>query len=158
MAQFALKANRLDRTGVLTYTLAMSFCTHLALILSLLACPLNCMGAFTDVGAQNSAPAACGCCGNGIADRDSAPPRVPDTPDDDCQCPTCLCNGAVILLDSGSLDLLSLNEHILAELWIEEGSEDLASVSSAWIDWCRDHRILHPAGRAARILHQSFLL
>lgn len=136
----------------------MQVCARLVLILALLACPLNCMGALSRVDAPNERPSACGCCAHQTAKRDSTPARVPHSPDDDCQCPTCLCNGAVLLADDVAFDLNPIGEHVLAEMWIGDLLGASAAKSLACTDWWLDQSIHQPTGRAARILYQSFLL
>jgi len=136
----------------------MQVCARLILIFAVMACPLNCMGALSESDAPSMSTSACGCCSHHAAERDSEPVGAPDSPNHDCPCPTCLCNGAVLLADDVAFDLSSIGSHDWAVVSIVDLSGASTSSSAACDDWCQDHSILRPAGRAARILHQSFLL
>lgn len=78
------------------------------LILSLLLCPLHCMGAFTGVGTDASvAEAGCTCCGHHAAG-DEAPSESPVGQQGNGVCGNCLCHGAIAVADSVD-DLLAID-------------------------------------------------
>ena len=127
---------------------------HLLLIFSLLACPLNCMGALEFVdGAPQSQPAKCGCCHH-----DSSP-QSPHAPTEECPCPTCLCNGAVTAGDDA---LVQLDHEAGCSTSNYFGANDCDQLSQSCVpsllEMPQGQRVASPAGRAARIVNQSFLL
>lgn len=128
----------------------------LPLILALLACPLNCMGALqADAGEASEQvvqePTSCG----GCCHSPPAAPQVPETPPEECPCPTCLCSGAVLLDDAAAFDFLGTGELTLACVaTLVPVDVTLQTCSKRGTD----DPLPLPTGRAARILHQSFLL
>jgi len=136
----------------------MMYCIRLLLIFAILACPFNCMGAFKGGDAQTVASPACTCCSNVSFEPDTAPNRLPESPDDDCPCPTCFCNGAVLPADSLSGDITDDESQpsfdlVAASLTVESQSTMLSATLSA-------HAVptFLRSGRFVRILHESFLL
>lgn len=130
---------------------------RLLLSFAILACPFNCMGAFEGGDAQTVASPACSCCSNVSFEPNTAPNRLPESPDDDCPCPTCFCNGAVLPADSlaGDVDdgLQPSDSLVVASL---EGESQSTSASVALAD--RHFPTFLLSGRFVRILHESFLL
>lgn len=136
----------------------MMYCIRLLLSFAILACPFNCMGAFDGGDAQSTSSPACTCCSHDLPAENSAPNQVPHSPDDDCPCPTCFCNGAV--LPSGDLAGDIANDELQPSCYLEVaillGDSQSTSLSASLAD-------LHfptslPSGRFVRILHESFLL
>lgn len=66
----------------------------LLLVLNLLCCPLCCVGWEACEG--SSQPAACGCCGCGES---KALPETPPASERDCDCQSCICEGALVPID-----------------------------------------------------------
>lgn len=131
---------------------------HLLLIFSLLACPLNCMGALEFVdGAPQSQPAKCGCCHHNSASDSS--PQSPHAPTEECPCPTCLCNGAVTAGDDA---LVQLDHEAGCSTTIFIVASDCDQLQQSCVPSLRElsqwQRTALPAGRIARIVNQSFLL
>lgn len=136
----------------------MMYCVRLLLIFAILACPLNCMGAFEGGDAQTVASQACSCCLNVSFEPDTAPNRLPESPDDGCPCPTCFCSGAVLVVDSLSGDIADDASQpsfdlVAAILTVESQSTMLSATLAA-------HAVptFLRSGRFVRILHESFLL
>lgn len=155
MVRGSFQPNRLDRRCDRRQTDIMHRCLHLLMTIALLACPLNCMGALDVMVAPNADCSTCGCCSH-HAEHDSAPAQTPHSPVDDCQCPTCLCNGAVVLVDGVQVDLNSMSQHVFAEQWIEDQVSQSNLSSLAAVERADNHAHRAPAGRAACIVHQSF--
>lgn len=113
------------------------------------------MGAFEGGVAQTAASPAFSCCSNVSFEPNTSPSRVLESPDDDCPCPTCFCNGAVQPADSlaGDVDdgLQPSDSLAVARL---EGEFQSTVASAALAD--RRFRIFLPSGRFVRILHESF--
>lgn len=152
------KSIGLDRCRTWNENASMEVGIRILLAFALLACPMNCMGVLSAPDEPSVSSSGCGCCPHHQAEHDSDRLPIPHSPDDDCQCPTCLCNGAVLLSDHTASVLVAVSLQDLAEVWIGDLTSASATTSSRCIAWRSDQRPLHPAGRAARILQQSFLL
>jgi hypothetical protein len=63
------------------------------MIANLLICPLRCAGQCEAT--CEPAPAGCGCCAVDVCD---SVPEPPTPPDEDCGCPNCICEGALVQL------------------------------------------------------------
>jgi hypothetical protein len=68
--------------------------TILLMIANLLICPLRCV--VHEAAASETALAGCGCCAVEICD---PVPEVPASPDEDCGCQSCICEGALLQLE-----------------------------------------------------------
>ena len=127
------------------------------LIISLLACPLWCSGVASADGGQVP---RCGCCTN-CSDTPSLPgpdsssgPLEPSPlgPADECQCSSCVCNGAVLT------DTDSVHETLLASPhFADDVAESRSRLVAAWrvvrthdppVSWA-------DAGRQRRLALQS---
>jgi hypothetical protein len=83
----------------------------LLLIVSLLTCPYRCLGSSRVGSAPEEEVSGCPCCQHHTAkkgaDSDSNPGgRESSTPEDDCNCGSCLCYGALRGDDGSTQDLL----------------------------------------------------
>ena len=90
----------------------------LILIATLLSCPVHCMGLTLSGSAQVEPRSGCSCCQRQapVRDADSGQnDREPVAPDDDCQCASCLCHGA-IHNDDGTLHRLMESTRESADL------------------------------------------
>lgn len=135
------------------------------LIVSLLACPLRCVGMFHGGEDTEAAAASSGsCCAHcsskaspsnaDSSDADSPPGEIPHVPADDCGCASCLCHGAVLDSGGAALDLES------ADCPLESAAIFEAKAAGAPIRarWLAEFPHSRSVGRTARIVHQSFLL
>jgi len=122
----------------------------LLLVGSLLACPMNCMGAFKSGDAEALVPSRCSCC-------HSSAQSTPDsqTPDegDGCECSNCLCHGAVLSV----VDALPF-DYSVGVFWIAPVTTVDAEYSRAFRGGVVSPLAASSAGRSVRILHQSFLI
>lgn len=83
----------------------------LLLTASLLACPFRCLGALgPNVGSPEAAVAGCACC------HDDEATSCPESgvPEDDCSCPNCLCDGAVLAVGEAVVNLSPTTGHTVA--------------------------------------------
>lgn len=131
---------------------------RLLLIFAILACPFNCMGALSEGNAQTAISPGCSCCSHGSSGERSAPDRLPNSPDDDCQCPTCFCNGPVLPSDGVARDLGDDGPHSSHAVLVENLQGESPLTSAALADGCSGPPTSLPSGRYVRILHESFLL
>ncbi len=133
------------------------------LIVALLLCPFNCMGALTSlVGAAQTertiAKVCCGCHSHAcnVADKAAPDSPVPETKNN-CGCVTCLCQGAV-LSEISSLDIKRL------QIWMHPPR--LRSMDRWLLDgslyplerWTGCRQSGEHYGRFARIVFGSFLI
>ena len=137
----------------------MMNCIRLLLTFAILTCPFNCMGAFEGGVVQTVNSSACTCCSHGSSAENSTPNQVPHAPGDNCPCPMCFCNGAV--LPSGDLARYiaaddELQPYYGWEVAILLNESQSISLSASLAD--RHFPISLPSGRFVRILHESFLL
>lgn len=123
----------------------------------IMACPFHCMANVGGPDAPAQQEAVCSCCGHGGPAEDPAPRRDPLTPGGDCGCGSCLCHGAVVESAQATIDLeFAGNGFFSANLPLK--TRGLSFDIPNRPDWFSDRAPSPPAGRAARILHQSFLL
>ena len=136
----------------------MMYCVRLLLSFAILACPFNCMGAFAGDDAQTLALPECSCCSHVSFEPNTAPNRLPESPDDDCPCPTCFCNGAVLPSDILSCNIADDELQPCYSLVVASlpGESQSTSLSAALAD--QHFPTFLPSGRFVRILHESFLL
>ncbi len=137
----------------------MSVLLRHLLSLAVLGCPISCMGAsgsggFDEVGRTVQ---SCTCCGLDTAANNSGPTSCPPLPGKKCECGACFCNGAVVV---EGYELFSLRDDG-SKSW--SGSPHFAPlVAPSFSATIANTRETSPAasasGRAARILHQSFLI
>ena len=66
----------------------------LLMIANLLICPLRCI--VHEAVECGPAPAGCGCCAVEVCD---SVPELPASPDQDCDCQSCICEGALLQLE-----------------------------------------------------------
>lgn len=131
---------------------------RLLLSFAVLACPLNCMGALGDGDTQAVSLPGCSCCSHGFSGENSVPHRLPHAPNDDCQCPTCLCNGAVLLSDDAARDVEMGGLHVSCDVLVEYLQAESPVALPALAECFSGLPTSLPSGRCVRILHQSFLL
>ena len=130
---------------------------HISLVFSLLACPLNCMGAleFAD-DAPRAQGATCGCCHH---QSDDSSPQAPHAPTEECPCPTCLCNGAVTIGDDVLVDFDRVAGSLTSTHFVAvDYDESSRACTMTPLESYQPQRNSLPAGSAARIVNQSFLL
>ena len=131
---------------------------RLLLIFAILACPYNCMGAFEGESLQSVATPACSCCSSVSFEPDTAPFGLPESPDNDCPCPTCLCSGAVLVADSLSGDIADDESQPSFDLLAASLTVESQAATSCAPLSTRAAPAFPVSGRFVRILHESFLL
>ena len=129
----------------------------LLMIASLLSCPLWCANA-TDCADPASAVASSdGCCGHCQTHRQEAEtPPAPAEPCNDCQCSTCLCNGAVFESDEARFhDQLLIVWNVLGDYLARQanGAEVRCATREARLQTADRF-----SGRDARIRLRSLLI
>jgi hypothetical protein len=133
---------------------------HLAFVLLsasvTIACPFLCRGDLGGAETHSGQESNCSCCDRAFPGERSDPDQPqPSAPSEDCGCGDCLCQGAVVEpsagFPTGSVDIA-----VTAILLSPEagGQEPGKGLGPAWRTLPGG---LLPAGRDARILHQSFL-
>jgi hypothetical protein len=131
---------------------------HIVLLaLSLLACPVNCLGSVDDGEAiAPSASAGCTCCHTSAAEPSVPPQSDQPVPDDDCACGNCLRHGAVLS------DSVLWYDNLLDGMHFQQilAPSDAGAISPGLqVSVCPIDTLLPSAtGRSVRILHQSFLI
>jgi hypothetical protein len=126
------------------------------LIASLLACPVNCMGALECDAPQDTISAGCACCHDPASALGA--PLSPDEPlpDDECECGNCLCHGAVLSDHNGLL-----SDGLVVAAIIQPAPAQAAALEfSSSLPWSADgdDSPSGVSGRFLRILHESFLI
>lgn len=126
----------------------------LLLIVNLLMCPLRCLSCEANlVTSENGAPGACSCCSLG----DDAPtPEAPEPCRDDCNCQSCICEGAVVEADVELPDSVSHSGQ-----WVRPHLT--ANLTAALLNKASLRRSRAPVGqflcgRDVRAAHQSWLI
>lgn len=136
----------------------MMNCVRLLLSFAILACPFNCMGAFGGGDTQIAASSDCSCCSHVAVEPTTAPDRLPESPVDDCPCPTCFCNGAVLPSDSLSGDIADDELQPSFDLVVASLAVEFQSTTSSATLSAHALPTILLSGRFVRILHESFLL
>jgi len=120
----------------------------LLMIANLLICPLRC--GEHDAAICEPAPAGCGCCAVDVCDLDPEPPAPPY---EDCGCPNCICEGALVQLK------VQLPEPTWKVIWFGWRSVTPSAVEQATIHFLshadRANRLFSCA-RSAQIALQSW--
>ncbi|WP_144057656.1 hypothetical protein [Novipirellula maiorica] len=122
------------------------------LIALLVACPVRCLSCDANAaGGNESAPTVCSCCSH--AEDAPTSDRTNQSSDSECDCPNCICEGAVLesgveLPDTASMivDWISVLQITVAEPSHVDTAERQSSCQYSLY------------GRAARIAHQSWLI
>ena len=153
----AMIAIRLDRDFRSRTIRRMREPIRLLLSFTILACPLNCMGAFNGGDTQSAEQSKCGCCPHDSMGHQPKPDHPPDSPDDTCPCPTCLCNGAVLCADDAAIEVefsgLNSAGVALLENHADASSPVLLALRRPHLGW---PITASSTGRFVRVLRQSF--
>lgn len=128
----------------------------LILASSVLLCPLKCMGALEFLTGQNAASTGCRCCAKHVTQETSGSKSPERDGQEDCECPLCLCHGAVV---TSMVDLDQHLEHfecylplVLADIRFEAAPGLLVRADESLVG------IGFESGASARIAMHSLLL
>ncbi len=140
----------------------------LLLIASVLACPLRCLSCKANVAASvvSAVPApVCSCCSHcqELTDSDLPVSNAPTPSEDDCHCPACICEGAVVEAEIELTDQRLDSKPLFSSIAPILSARILAGHNAARriellmrCSFASPRQLLY--GRDARISHQSWLI
>ncbi|TWT75227.1 hypothetical protein [Allorhodopirellula solitaria] len=125
----------------------------LLLIINLLMCPLRCHSCDANpTSAEEPRVAACHCCSEHVG---APSPNAPKPCEDGCDCPNCICEGAIVNADVQLSDPVSRYDADLPGL-IVRNTPSVVSTAWAWRPVLPTGQLL--GGRDVRQSLQSWLL